>query len=115
MLSRGCPPQRYQGFCGDFTYCVPKVTFYRLWLAIQQFCQRRIRPSLIASGIGEQRETVVLGGVFKNEDLTKGWKRYRAGRYPLPRNAVQEYSDIRQKSETLIFITPRILSEALVN
>ena len=63
-------------------------------------------------GIGE---TVVLGGVFKNEDLTKVEKVPVLGDTPYLGTLVKSTACTQQKSETLIFITPRILSEALVH
>ena len=60
-------------------------------------------------------ETVVLGGVFKNEDLTKVEKVPVLGDIPYLGTLFKSTASIRQKSETLIFITPRILSEALVH
>jgi type IV pilus assembly protein PilQ len=59
-------------------------------------------------------ETVVLGGVFKNEDLTKVEKVPVLGDIPYLGTLFKSTASIRQKSETLIFITPRILFEALV-
>ena len=60
-------------------------------------------------------ETVVLGGVFKNEDLTKVEKVPVLGDIPYLGTLFKSTASIRQKSEPLIFITPRILSEALVH
>ena len=60
-------------------------------------------------------ETVVLGGVFKNEDLTKVEKVPVLGDIPYLGTLFKSKASTQQKSETLIFITPRILSEALVN
>ena len=60
-------------------------------------------------------ETVVWGGVFKNEDLTKVEKVPVLGDIPHLGTLCKSTASTQQKSETLIFITPRILSEALVN
>ena len=60
-------------------------------------------------------ETVVLGGVFKNEDLTKVEKVPVLGDIPYLGTLFKSTASSQQKSETLIFVTPRILSEALVN
>ena len=60
-------------------------------------------------------ETVVLGGVFKNEELVKVEKVPLLGDIPYLGNLFKSTANSRQKTETLIFITPRILSEALVN
>ena len=60
-------------------------------------------------------ETVVWGGVFKNEDLTKVEKVPVLGDIPYFGTLCKSTASTQQKSETLIFITPRILSEALVD
>jgi len=60
-------------------------------------------------------ETVVLGGVFKNEELVKVEKVPVLGDIPYLGNLFKSKANTQQKTETLIFITPRILSEALVN
>jgi len=60
-------------------------------------------------------ETVVLGGVFKNEELTKVEKVPLLGDIPYLGNLFKSTANSQIKQETLIFITPRILSEALVN
>ena len=65
---------------------------------------------LVGSG-----ETVLLGGMFKNEDLTKVEKAPVLGDIPHLGTVFKSTPSTQQKSETLIFITPRILSEALVN
>lgn len=60
-------------------------------------------------------ETVVLGGVFKNEELVKVEKVPLLGDIPYLGSLFKSTANSQQKTETLIFITPRILSEALVN
>ena len=60
-------------------------------------------------------ETVVLGGVFKNEELVKVEKVPFLGDIPYLGNLFKSTANSQQKTETLIFITPRILSEALAN
>ena len=60
-------------------------------------------------------ETVVLGGVFKNEELVKIEKVPVLGDIPYLGTLFKSTANNQQKTETLIFITPRILSEALVN
>jgi type IV pilus assembly protein PilQ len=60
-------------------------------------------------------ETVVLGGVFKNEELVKVEKVPLLGDIPYLGTLFKSTANNQQKTETLIFITPRILSEALVN
>ena len=60
-------------------------------------------------------ETVVLGGVFTNEELVKVEKVPLLGDIPYVGRLFKSTTDTQEKTETLIFITPRILSEALVN
>ena len=60
-------------------------------------------------------ETVVLGGVFKKEELTKTEKMPLLGDIPYLGALFKSTANAQQKTETLIFITPTILSEALVN
>jgi len=60
-------------------------------------------------------ETVVLGGVFQNEDLTQISKVPFLGDIPYLGNFFRSTTTKTSKTETLIFITPRILSEALVD
>ncbi len=63
-------------------------------------------------GIGE---TVVLCGVVRSEDLTKLEKVPLLGDTVYLGTLFMGIASTQQKSETLIFLTPRILSEALVN
>ena len=60
-------------------------------------------------------ETVVLGGVFKNDELLKVEKVPVLGDLPYVGNLFKSTANSQQKTETLIFITPRILSDTLVN
>ena len=60
-------------------------------------------------------ETVVLVGVFKNEDLNKVEKVLVLGDMPHLGTLFKITASIRQKSVTLIFVTPRTLSQALVH
>ena len=60
-------------------------------------------------------ETVVLGGVFKNEQLIQTSKVPFLGDLPYLGNFFKSTVNKSQKTETLIFITPRILSEALLD
>ena len=60
-------------------------------------------------------ETVVLGSVFKNEELVKVERVPLLGDIPYLGTLFKSTANTQQKTETLIFITPRILSEALVN
>ena len=61
------------------------------------------------------RETGVLGGVFKNEELTKVEKVPVLGNIPHLGTLFKSKASTWQKRQTLIFIMPRILSEALLN
>ena len=60
-------------------------------------------------------ETVVLGGVFQNEEITQIRKVPWLGDIPYVGNLFKNTASKTSKSETLIFITPRILSEALLD
>ncbi len=60
-------------------------------------------------------ETVVLGGVFQNEEITQIRKVPWLGDIPYVGNLFKNTANKTTKSETLIFITPRILSEALLD
>ena len=62
-------------------------------------------------------ETVVLGGVFRTEDLdTVGNQGSLLWRYPLRGRIVHAVSRrYNTKTETLIFITPRILADTLLD
>ena len=60
-------------------------------------------------------ETVVLGGVFENEESVTVEKVPLLGDIPYVGRLFKSTANRQEKTETLIFITPRILSEALVN
>lgn len=60
-------------------------------------------------------ETVVLGGVFQNEELTQIQKVPVLGDIPYIGTLFKSTATKTSKTETLIFITPRILSEALLD
>ena len=60
-------------------------------------------------------ETVVLGGVFKTEEITQVQKVPFLGDIPYVGTLFKSTSNKSSKNETLIFITPRILSEALLD
>ncbi len=60
-------------------------------------------------------ETVVLGGVFKTEEITQVQKVPFLGDIPYVGTLFKTTSNKSSKNETLIFITPRILSEALLD
>ena len=60
-------------------------------------------------------ETVVLGGVFQNEEIVQVRKVPWLGDIPYLGVLFKNTANKTTKSETLIFITPRILSEALLD
>ena len=60
-------------------------------------------------------ETVVLGGVFQNEEITQVRKVPFLGDIPYLGTLFKNTANKTSKTETLIFITPRILSEALLD
>jgi type IV pilus assembly protein PilQ len=60
-------------------------------------------------------ETVVLGGVFKTEEITQVQKVPFLGDIPYVGTLFKSTSNKSSKNETLIFITPRILSEPLLD
>lgn len=60
-------------------------------------------------------ETVVLGGVFRTQDVTLTTKIPVLGDIPYLGRLFRSTSITQDKSETLIFITPRILADTLVD
>ncbi len=60
-------------------------------------------------------ETIVLGGVFRTEDLEKVSKVPVLGDLPIMGQFFKSTSTSRTKTETLIFITPRILADSLLD
>ncbi|MEM1110771.1 MAG: type IV pilus secretin PilQ [Pseudomonadota bacterium] len=60
-------------------------------------------------------ETVVLGGVFRTEDIETITKVPFFGDIPYVGAFFRNNSNTRTKTETLIFITPRILSDTLLD
>lgn len=60
-------------------------------------------------------ETIVLGGVFRTEDLEKVSKVPVLGDIPIMGQFFRSSSTSRTKTETLIFITPRILADSLLD
>ena len=60
-------------------------------------------------------ETVVLGGVFRTEDIENISKVPFFGDIPYVGAFFRNESTTRKKTETLIFITPRILSDTLLD
>jgi type IV pilus assembly protein PilQ len=60
-------------------------------------------------------ETIVLGGVFKLDELIQVQKVPLLGDLPYLGALFRNTTNRQEKTETLIFITPRILSEALLD
>ncbi|MEZ5568986.1 MAG: type IV pilus secretin PilQ [Halioglobus sp.] len=60
-------------------------------------------------------ETVVLGGIFKTEDIQSVNKVPFFGDLPYIGAFFRNESNSREKTETLIFITPRILADTLLD
>lgn len=60
-------------------------------------------------------ETVVLGGVFRTEDLESVTKVPYLGDLPYIGTLFRKTSTSKTKTETLIFITPRILADTLLD
>jgi len=60
-------------------------------------------------------ETVVLGGVFRTEDVESVSKVPYLGDIPYLGNFFKSTSSSQTKTETLIFITPRILADTLLD
>ncbi|MFV0476748.1 MAG: type IV pilus secretin PilQ [Parahaliea sp.] len=60
-------------------------------------------------------ETVVLGGVFRTEDVNSVNKVPFLGDIPYVGRLFRNESSTRTKTETLIFITPRILADTLLD
>ena len=60
-------------------------------------------------------ETVVLGGVFSTEDVDTTSKVPFFGDIPYVGNLFRRQATERLKTETLIFITPRILADTLLD
>lgn len=58
-------------------------------------------------------ETIVLGGVFQTEDINSTTKTPLLGDIPVLGNLFKRKSKQTNKTETLIFITPSILADAL--
>ena len=60
-------------------------------------------------------QTVVLGGVFKNEEIISESKTPFLGDVPYIGRLFRKDVTKTTKTETLIFITPRILSDRLLD
>jgi type IV pilus assembly protein PilQ len=58
---------------------------------------------------------VVLGGVFKSNDVSSTDKVPFLGDIPYVGRMFKRTSVVRNKSELLIFITPRILADTLID
>jgi type IV pilus assembly protein PilQ len=58
-------------------------------------------------------DTVVLGGVFREEVTTSVTKTPILGDLPYIGNAFKRTEDSRSKTELLIFITPSVINELL--
>ena len=66
----------------------------------------------LSAGYGE---TVVLGGVFQTEEIVSETKAPVLGDIPYVGRLFRKDVTETNKNETLIFITPRILSEKLID
>jgi type IV pilus assembly protein PilQ len=71
--------------------------------------------SLVTQVLVGNGETVVLGGVFRTQDVTLTTKIPVLGDIPYLGRLFRSTSITEDKSETLIFITPRILADTLVD
>jgi type IV pilus assembly protein PilQ len=60
-------------------------------------------------------ETVVLGGIFKTEDIEQVSKVPFFGDIPYVGSLFRNQTNSKTKTETLIFITPRILADTLLD
>jgi type IV pilus assembly protein PilQ len=60
-------------------------------------------------------ETVVLGGVFKSTDVTKTDKVPFLGDLPYVGRLFKRTDVTKTKQELLIFVTPRILADTLID
>ena len=58
---------------------------------------------------------MVLGGVFRTEDLEKISKVPVFGDIPLMGSLFKNNSVSREKTETLVFITPHIIADSILN
>ena len=70
---------------------------------------------LVTQVLVDNGETIVLGGVFQLQDLTQVTKTPYLGDIPYLGRLFRRTSQSKEKTETLIFITPRILSENLLD
>ncbi len=70
---------------------------------------------LVTQVLVDNGETIVLGGVFQLQDLTSVTKTPFLGDIPYLGRLFRRTSQSKEKTETLIFITPRILSDNLLD
>lgn len=70
---------------------------------------------LVTQVLVDNGETIVLGGVFQMQDLTQVTKTPYLGDIPYLGRLFRRTTDTKEKTETLIFITPRILSDNLLD
>jgi type IV pilus assembly protein PilQ len=70
---------------------------------------------LVTQVLVDNGETIVLGGVFQLQDITNITKTPYLGDIPYLGRLFRRTSQQKEKTETLIFITPRILSDNLLD
>ena len=70
---------------------------------------------LVTQVLVDNGETIVLGGVFQLQDITQVTKTPYLGDIPYLGRLFRRTSQSKEKTETLIFITPRILSDNLLD
>lgn len=70
---------------------------------------------LVNQVLVENGETVVLGGIFQLQDLNEVTKTPFLGDIPYLGRLFKKTVEKQEKTETLIFITPRILSDKLLD
>ena len=70
---------------------------------------------LVTQVLVDNGETIVLGGVFQLQDITQVTKTPFLGDIPYLGRLFRRTSESKEKTETLIFITPRILSDDLLD
>lgn len=70
---------------------------------------------LVTQVLVDNGETIVLGGVFQLQDITQVTKTPFLGDIPYLGRLFRRTSESKEKTETLIFITPRILSDNLLD
>ncbi len=70
---------------------------------------------LVTQVLVDNGETIVLGGVFQLQDLTSVTKTPYLGDIPYLGRLFRRTTQSKEKTETLIFITPRILSDNLLD